>query len=82
MNFTALTRITLLGLFALATPVFADSAEDAEQAELRKQEAFNNQVPGPVPVVFQWDWVDLTAPSCSPAPSCSRRELRRRARAG
>jgi nitrite reductase (NO-forming) len=22
--------------------------------------AFNNHVPGPVPVVFQWDWVDLT----------------------
>ena len=24
------------------------------------QMAFNNHVPGPVPVVFQWDWVDLT----------------------
>lgn len=24
------------------------------------QMAFNNTVPGPVPVVFQWDWVDLT----------------------
>ena len=24
------------------------------------QMAFNNSVPGPVPVVFQWDWVDLT----------------------
>ena len=24
------------------------------------QMAFNNHVPGPAPVVFQWDWVDLT----------------------
>ena len=24
------------------------------------QMAFNNTVPGPVPVVFQWDWVNLT----------------------
>jgi nitrite reductase (NO-forming) len=24
------------------------------------QMAFNNHVPGPVPVVFQWDWVNLT----------------------
>jgi nitrite reductase (NO-forming) len=24
------------------------------------QMAFNNSVPGPVPVVFQWDWVNLT----------------------
>ncbi len=24
------------------------------------QMAFNNSVPGPAPVVFQWDWVDLT----------------------
>lgn len=24
------------------------------------QMAFNNHVPGPVPVVFQWDWIDLT----------------------
>lgn len=24
------------------------------------QMAFNDHVPGPVPVVFQWDWVDLT----------------------
>ena len=24
------------------------------------QMAFNNHVPGPVPVIFQWDWVDLT----------------------
>ena len=24
------------------------------------QMAYNNHVPGPVPVVFQWDWVDLT----------------------
>jgi nitrite reductase (NO-forming) len=24
------------------------------------QMAFNNSVPGPVPVVFQWDWVSLT----------------------
>ncbi len=24
------------------------------------QMAFNNSVPGPVPVVFQWDWVELT----------------------
>jgi len=24
------------------------------------QMAFGNSVPGPVPVVFQWDWVDLT----------------------
>ncbi|MBT8488794.1 MAG: nitrite reductase, copper-containing, partial [Gemmatimonadetes bacterium] len=24
------------------------------------QMAFNNSVPGPIPVVFQWDWVDLT----------------------
>ncbi len=24
------------------------------------QMAFNNHVPGPVPVVFQWDWVSLT----------------------
>ena len=24
------------------------------------QMAFNNVVPGPVPVVFQWDWVELT----------------------
>ncbi len=24
------------------------------------QMAFNNHVPGPVPVVFQWDWINLT----------------------
>lgn len=24
------------------------------------QMAFNNSVPGPIPVVFQWDWVNLT----------------------
>lgn len=24
------------------------------------QMAFNNHVPGPVPVIFQWDWVNLT----------------------
>lgn len=24
------------------------------------QMAFNNSVPGPVPVIFQWDWVELT----------------------
>ena len=45
MNFTAFIRVALLGMFALAMPVLADSFEEAEQEERRKQEAFNTQVP-------------------------------------
>ena len=44
MNFTAFTKLAVLGMFVLATPVLADSVEDAEQTELRKREAFNNQL--------------------------------------